>query len=86
MVRFIRLKRDDSVFSAVNDESSVEDLMPAVLGVDLRKAKDLAVCKFPAKGIAQLCKIFNLLRAEGKPSCRLYASISSISLTGSGSW
>jgi len=51
---------------AVYDEYAVEDLVAAVLAVNLGESEHLTVCKAAAKLLAKALKVLNLLRIKGK--------------------
>ena len=50
----------------IEDEGATEDLMTAVLAIDLREAEEFAVCQGTPQTLAELLKVGNLLLAQSQ--------------------
>ena len=54
------------MLNAVDDELASEDLVAAVLRVDLRKSEHFAVGQLAPQSVAQVVQVTHLVVAEGK--------------------
>ena len=54
------------MLNPVDDELASEDLVAAVLRVDLRKSEHFAVGQFAPQSVAQVVQVTHLVVAEGK--------------------